>query len=333
MIFGLKNKNQLQQLSIRDFHGKRNKILLIRNARGIGDILNCRMLFKNFKTLMPDLHLTFACFGKYKELVEGHPYLDAVVDVEHVRKNEYIVSYDISRCCINYESQMMGQNKKHRCEIWAEHCGLPLQTTDMMLPFIDKKVMQSCYLELKQTKAASLQKHNKNGKSVLLAPLAYEFLRSLTKQQLTGTVELLRKKNLFVYGVHNCGIPLLRELEVPVLSGKSLAEWMGYIHAADYVVTVDTGTFHYAGGINKPMVGIFTHVDGKLRGKYYDFILVQKHRDNGDWPCGPCYNYLYCTHKKCENPKDLTTLRPCVTELTLGEIETGVDKMLEKWAI
>jgi len=119
-------------------------------------------------------------------------------------------------------------------------------------------------------------------------------------------------------------------MNIPTLVGRNLSDWMSYIYAADYVVTVDTANFHYAGGLNKPMTGIFTHVDGKLRGKFYDFILVQKHRDNGDWPCGPCYNYLYCTHSKCDKS---SKLRPCVTELSLMEIEEGINKMLNRWRI
>ncbi|NIQ15935.1 MAG: hypothetical protein GTO02_16535, partial [Candidatus Dadabacteria bacterium] len=142
MLLGLKKKKlpKLQeQLSLRDFHGKRNKVLITRNSRGIGDILNCRMLFKNFKKLAPELHLTFACFPEYIELVSDHPHVDNVISVEDINKNDYMASYDISTCCIHYESREMSNNRKHRAEIWAEHCGIWLEDHDMNLPFISKE--------------------------------------------------------------------------------------------------------------------------------------------------------------------------------------------------
>lgn len=341
MILGLKKKQKPPENSLRNFHSKRNKVLIIRNARGIGDILSARMLFKNFKDLNPKIHLTFACFEDYIQLVQGHPHIDEVVSIDRINKTDYMASYDISDCCIKYESREMSKNVKHRAEIWADHCGISIKDTNMFLPFIDKEKMLDGNLAVKQLRDTSQIKYNKTGPSVLFSPLAYEKLRSLSNELMADTVNFLRSKGLFVYSTHTAPVEVLQQLEVPILTGKSLADWMSYIHAADYVVTVDTSNFHYAGAIGKPLTGIFTHVDGKLRGKFYDFVLVQKHRDNGDWPCGgPCYNYLYCSHPKCDaqvvGPNNLRTplgLRPCVTELTADEIRVGVEKMLEKWPI
>lgn len=331
MILGLKKKPKPVENTLRSFYDKRNKILLIRDARGIGDILNCRMLFKNFKDQCPDLHLTFACFPQYAELVQDHPYLDAVIAIKDINKNDYMTSYDISKCCIQYESKEMSRNVKHRAEIWADFCGIKLEDHNMHLPYISKE---------KMLEGRSVINNLTKKKSVFFSPLAFENLRSLPADLIKETVKLLRNKGLFVYSAHNAPLEQLSSLGVPVLIGKSVSDWMSFIHAADYVVTVDTSNFHYAGAIGKPMTGIFTHVDGKLRGKFYDFILVQKHRDNGDWPCGPCYNYLYCSHPKCDaaivgpnNQRTPLGLRPCVTELTVAEIETGIGKMLEHWPI
>lgn len=341
MILGLKKKPKPTEPTLRDFYNKRNKVLIVRDARGIGDILNCRMLFKNFKTLEPDLHLTFACFEEYFELVKDHPCLDEVISIENIDKNNYMTSYDISNCCTKYESSEMNKNTKHRAEIWADHCGLSLKDHDMHLPFISREKLLDGSLSLKQLRNTSQLRHNNNGPNVLFSPIAYEKIRSLPDDRITEIVKYMRKKGLFVYSIHSAPISVLTALEVPVLTGRTFADWMSYIHAAHYVVTVDTSTFHYAGGINKPLTGIFTHVDGKLRGKFYDFVLVQKHRDNGDWPCGgPCYNYLYCSHPKCDAPvvgpnnqRTPLGLRPCVTELTMAEIEAGIDKMLDRWPI
>lgn len=320
------------KMPIKEFYDKRNKVLLIRNVRGIGDVLNCRMLFKEFKRVMPEMHLVFACYPEYEPLVKNHPYLDEFVDVKKVNKEDYLISYDISTCCIYHESLTTTKNDMHRADIWAEHCGLNLTNHDMFLPCIDPDIITCGRLRLQQLKQTSLSS-NRHGPTVLLCPKAHDVQRSLTHQQTVALVEILRRKGLFVFSNYPHKIATLEQINVPTITDSSLEEWMGYVHAADYVVTVDTGTFHYAGGIKKPLMGVFTHVDGKLRGKYYDFVLVQKHRDNGNWPCGPCYNYLGCTNSKCSNPSSLNQLRPCLTELTIEEMEEGVNKMLSKWRI
>lgn len=281
---------------------------------------------------MPDIHLTFACHQPYFELVKGHPYLDEVIDVRNFKRNDYMLSYDITACCIMYESRVGPSNTKHRAEIWAEHCGIPLQNTDMNLPFISQQHILDGRLALNQLRKASLSSENKDGPSALICPKAFERLRSLDEKQIVALVTALRKKGLFVYATHTHEIPVLKYLKVPLLNGETISQWMGFIHAADYVATVDTSCFHYAGGIGKPLLGIFTHVDGKLRGKYYNFVLVQKHRDNGNWPCGPCYNYLKCSNPNCTD-RSVTGLRPCQTELSSEEIEEGVEKMVKKWTI
>jgi ADP-heptose:LPS heptosyltransferase len=98
---------------------------------------------------------------------------------------------------------------------------------------------------------------------------------------------------------------------------------MSIIAAADYVISVDTAAFHLAGGLGKPLTGIFAWSDGKVYGKYFDFILVQKHRDNGNWDCGPCFKFNSC-------PKSREARKPCI-EFSVDEIYSGIEKMLEKW--
>jgi ADP-heptose:LPS heptosyltransferase len=92
----------------------------------------------------------------------------------------------------------------------------------------------------------------------------------------------------------------------------------------DYMITVDTAAFHLAGGLRKPLCGIFTFADGKVYGKHYDFTLVQKHRDNGNWECGPCFKFGNCI-------KSRKQLKPCLTEITETEIISGIDEMFKKW--
>jgi ADP-heptose:LPS heptosyltransferase len=318
-------------VSLREFHEKRNKILIVRNARGLGDILMHRMIFEDFKRVMPDMHLTFACPRKYHEVAKHHPFVDDVIDSTNVKLSDYLVSYDTSACCVRWENAHFPNADKHRADLWAEHCGVILTKHNMHVPFIDSETLDFGLFRVKQAKAMAPKLYNQNSPNVLFTPIAFDVQRTLTDEQIEGTVKYLKDKGYFVYSTHDARVEMLEDLGVPVLYGYNLRQWCSFIHAADYVVTVDTAVFHYAGGIRKPMTGIFTHVDGKYRGRYFDFVLVQKHRDNGDWPCGPCYNFAMCNHPKCENRLDYEEPRPCLTELTVGEITEGLEKMFAKW--
>jgi len=319
------------KLTLREFHERRNKILIIRTSRGIGDILTHRMVFEDFKLTMPEAYLVFACPAKYHELLLGHPYLDEVVDSARVNVTDYMISYNTSQCCILQESATAPFIDQTRPDIWAEHCGVKLTKHEMYLPFLTEERIQAG--EQRVNKLQGMMGYPRHNKRVLLCPAAFEPMRTLTDGQIERVVDYLRKKKLFVYATHTNDIPLLKQLGVPLLRNFSIQDWMSFIHAADYVVSVDTATFHYAGGIKKPLTGIFTYVDGKLRGKYYDFVLVQKHRDNGDWSCGPCFAWTECSHPKCQNPGPVFEQKPCMTELTVEEICQGIEKMLERWPV
>ena len=149
-------------------------------------------------------------------------------------------------------------------------------------------------------------------------------VKNLTSNQMEGTIKKLRELNCAIVATHTTDIPELTKMGVHVAYGTKLIEYFGVMNIADYVVSVDTGTFHFAGGMKKPLVGIFTFADGKVYGKHFDFELVQKHRDNGDWDCGPCYNWGNC-------PKTTKIPKPCLTEITNEMIADGIDRMFARW--
>ena len=50
----LKIHKASQDLSLNEFEGMRNKVLILRQAGGVGDILMQRMMFEGFKQIFPE---------------------------------------------------------------------------------------------------------------------------------------------------------------------------------------------------------------------------------------------------------------------------------------
>jgi ADP-heptose:LPS heptosyltransferase len=304
---------------IRQYYEDRNKILIFRQSGGLGDILVHRMIFEDFKRIMPDMKLIFACPKNYHDAVYDHPYIDELIDADTCNTSHYHFTYNTSSACCRYEVRMSPQSDKSRSDIWANHCGVELQNHEMHINLEDEYINEA---------REEIEKHrNHDGPSVLIAPITAMKNKNLLPFQIKGLVEGLRERGLFVFSTHTTSIPELAKYNVPVLQG-GIRKWMGYIYNADYVVSTDTSVFHCAGGLKKPLVGIYTFADGKVYGRYYDFFLVQKHReDDPCWTCGPCYNWPDCTKTKTPYPK------PCLTEITPQMILEKVDMMLNKWPI
>lgn len=311
-----KEKFKICQPSLADVYKNRDKILIVRSVGGLGDILMHRMMFEDFKIAMPSVKITFACPPQYIPAVTDHPFLHEVVDCRTVDASPFIVKYNTSSACGRYEMSIAPLADKNRSDIWAEHCGLMLTKHNMHINLEEE------YVEFGKRKLRELS----NKPIVLISPVSAMIGKNLLFHQLEGLVKELRKMDLFVCAIHNKSIPDCDRLQVPVISGISIRQWMGVINQADYVISVDSSCFHCAGGMGKPLVGIFTFADGVVYGKYYDFFLVQKHRKDGNWSCGPCYEWSKC-------PKSMNIQKPCLTELTSEMIVDKAKLMLEKWPL
>ena len=57
---------------MRDYYSRRNRILVVRDVGGLGDILMQRMMFEGFKRVMPECHLTWAVPQIYLQAASHH---------------------------------------------------------------------------------------------------------------------------------------------------------------------------------------------------------------------------------------------------------------------
>jgi ADP-heptose:LPS heptosyltransferase len=305
-----------RSLSIAEYYHKRNQILIRRDVGGLGDILMHRMLFENFKQLMPEAKIHFACPKSYHDAVIDHPFVDKVIATDEIKREDYMLTYNTTTACGNYESKLAPFSGDHRSDIWASVCGIPLKTHEMHIRLSEEEKSQGMDILNKNV--------HETGQRVLIAPVSAMENKNLQEWQIEGLIAGIRERGLCPVGIHTRKVKYLEKNNVPTIDGINLRQWMSVIHAADFVVSVDTSTFHCAGGLKKPLVGIFTFADGKVYGKYFDFHLVQKHRDlDVLWTCGPCYNWCAC-------PKTRSNPKPCLTEITVEMILDRVDRMINR---
>lgn len=304
-------------LNLGEFYEKRNKILIVRDCGGLGDIFMHRMMFEDFQSLMPLAEIHFACPKVYHDALIDHPFLAKILDSRSVDSSKYIIRYNTSTICGRYESSIAPRSDLHRSDIWAKQCGINLKNHNMYLSLTDEE---------KQWGKNRIEKERTHpGPTVCISPISSTRNKDMSPEQLDGVIRGLKERGCNVVGLHNVPIKTFTQNNVPCINKVRIREWMAVIYAADYIISVDTATFHCAGGFEKPLVGMFTWADGLVYGKYFDFCLVQRHRAiDPTWTCGPCYNWHAC-------PKTKDHLKPCVTEITSQMILEQVDKMFEKW--
>lgn len=304
-------------MTLRNYLDSRNQILILRLLGGLGDIFMHRMLFEDFKKAAPGISLHFACPVQYHDAVSDHPFLDKILDCSKVNLEDYRIHFNTSMACGRYETKIAPKSDLHRSDIWASHCGFNLKNHEMHFNLSsEEKIKAKNYF----------QQFGFNKKIVCLAPRSAMGSKDLSPEQTIQVANGLKEKGFEVFGLHSHIIPELKDAGIPQIVNVPIREWMAIIDQSDAIISVDTAAFHCAGGMKKPLIGIFSWADGKVYGKYFDFILIQKHRDHGNWDCGPCYNYTLC-------PKSRNLRKPCITEISSEEILFGFDVLNSKYAL
>ena len=64
---------------------KPKRILIVRTDR-IGDVILSTPVIKNLRNSFPDAYIAFMCRPYTKEIVEGNPYLDEVIEYDKNKK-------------------------------------------------------------------------------------------------------------------------------------------------------------------------------------------------------------------------------------------------------
>ena len=304
-------------IAIKDFYKKRNKILIKRECGGTGDILMQRMMFEDVVTKYPQVEINYAIPKAFHAVASNHPFVSPI-DINSYKEEDFGICFNTTTQCRIHEMKFGEKNQKHRSDIWAESFGVKLKNHNMHL--------KACPIKTEKFKN-HFKKNNK--KVVLLAttstPGFFGASKSLTHEQIFDLVSELKNRDYHVCTVHNEFQKVFQTADVEQFVDLEFEDWAALINSCDCVISIDTSTFHLTGGLKKPLVGIFSFTDGKVYGKYFDFVLVQKHRDNGNWDCGPCFNLHMCGKCKNQYPK------PCMTDLSAKQIMEGFELAKKKW--
>lgn len=319
-MFKLVKKKQKKPITLKDHYERRNKVLIKRVAGGFGDILMNRMMFEDLSQSFPGCELTFTCPNPYIELADDHPFAKAI-ELKDIQEEKYGIVYTTTTCCRVHEIRHGKNNTKNRSDIWAEYCGIKLQNHNMFLN------ARPDMLDVCQKFLAHANKDNKP--IILLATKStdddFGVSKSLLPQQIRDLVEKL-SPDYFIFTIHKEKQAIFDQLGIEQITSIHPQAWLALVDLSNYIISIDSATFHMAGGLKKPLVGIFTFTDGKVYGKYYDFVLVQKHRDNGNWDCGPCFNLDFC-------PKTSSYPKPCLYDLSSDDILQGFFEATKKWPV
>lgn len=300
--------------SIDDYKNKSKKVLFFRGIGGLGDVLMHRMMFYDIHKNLPGIEIHFAVPKEYIPAAVDHPYIDKVVDFNTVNTEDYLCWYNTTSACGRYECYRAPLADKHRSDIWANHCGLYLTEHKGYFQFS------------KEEKLFAQEFYKKRNNCCLFCPISAQDTKNLNDRQIDETIQEIRE----------CGAEPVVVLSKPpeckmnceLVTGLTIRQWMSIVSQAPWVVSVDTAMFHMAGMAGRALTGIFTWADGKVYGKYYDFTLIQKHRDNGDWDCGPCYIHPHCT--KLPPGASKYGRKPCLDLIDRDMLSQGIRTMFYK---
>ncbi len=303
-------------LDLGEFYEKRNKILITRAVGGLGDIFMHRMMFEDIKLLMPDCELHFACPKIYHDAVRDHPFIDCLLGSETIEPKDYIAHYNTTTICGRIEMQLAPSVSPHRTDIWSNHCGFNCSSHEMHIRLSEE--------EQEEAKRIIRSFKTDNKPLIVICPISAMQNKNLLPSQISFIVDHLRNMGFFVLGLHHHEVDELNKVDVPTAptAGRTRI-WMAILNEADYVVTVDTAAFHCAGGLKKPVLGIFSFVNGLAYGKYYPNIEIIQ----GPCPVGyqGCYNWSLCPIK--------TSPKPCITGVTESMLVERFNKLVERFPL
>lgn len=254
------------------------RLLLIRKLGGLGDILQTTALFPELFEQYPNIEVVYAVPPQYLELFEGHetklqiiPYdrvygpvgdhygpesIHHTAGIQNWALEEFDLIEDISSPCANWERLQVkygfqGLKWRNRMDRWSRWIGLELRETP-------ETIIRFTHEELKK---AEKRIRTTDKPVVIWSPISagrnrsYPWYREVKAK--------LEEEGAEVWYLHP------EKLGTETLTSLSLRQMGAFCAVADYIITMDTSTFHWGGLLRRPTLGLFNLLLGTSHAKYY----------------------------------------------------------------
>ncbi len=257
-----------------------------------------RMLFEDFRGKVK--HLSFACPLLYHPAIQDHPYVDEILDSNDLDLSGFPQIYNTSTICNSYENHIAPSSDLNRVDILAKYCNINIKNYNMYITLSPEEI------EFGREVVANIDRP-----VVAVCPISSMNTKNLAEDKIRLLCSEIHDLGMYPLGLHTSKID-----GIEYTFCGSIRQWMSVMNAVDYVISVDTSAFHLAGGLGKPVIGIFSIVNGRVYAKHYPTAEVVQ----GDCPWGHtgCYAWNQCGAAGIR--------KPCIDSIS-------VDNIIEKFKI
>jgi len=284
-------------------------LLVLRQQGGIGDILMQTMVWGNLRRQFPSSRLTYALPMQFHPLLEGNPYLDAVVTPAIAGRSRFDHVGDISQICGEVEN-VTRPCMTHRADIWGQHLGVVMETHELTYTiFPHEAAWAREYVALLRPKPI-----------VAIVPYSADKRKDLPDATTQAIIDGL------VVGL-GCEVVVLHHQPTQFRRAHAVSDlslrWLGaFLSVCDLVISVDTGPMHLAAALKRPTIALFGSEDGRVFTTYYPTVsLIQEFV----LECQPCWYRTPCLANDGHNSRP----GDCLLRLTPERVLTMAEERLK----
>ena len=306
---------------LKQFAHTDGKVLVKRSSGGLGDIIIHRMMFQDFKIVAPRARITVALPRQYMSVMQCHPFVDEVVDVEDVNDSDFAYVYDTTDIAGQYEYARLPNVDKHRSDIWAEAAGVRLRHHESFIRISDEE--KSMASELFQDDAGD------DRPRVAIAPRTASRHKNWDDDKWQAVIDHLDSAGYLVYSFHTQPTTFYNCSNV---RGLPIRMWMASVAACDYVITLATSVYCLANALHKPTIAIFGCEDLDVFGKHFpEMIPVQRRSGVDGWggqEC-PCWRNWCSLDPESNRHVNGEKQNLCMADIKAAEVIAAFDTLVK----
>lgn len=308
------------------------RVLAMRTKGGIGDIIMTLPVLEAIKKYYPHYVVDYACPDEFLPLLKNNPFTQNLFSVGAGNPNNYEITLDMTRECIQYEGRTMPDVKLNRSEIFGKLAGIkPADMPRTKLFLSDPQIHAGHHIDFKRSAQESrlLEFDGLSNKQMVIGicllssssvrsyPHGEELIENLLIEYPDALLCLFQKVDKVNFNHDR----LLK------FTDFSFADLMTIINRCDLFVGPDTGLTHIASSLRVPTIWLFTHIDGKVRTRGYDTSSIVQRTPP---PCelsDPCWYQFPCDPERTQ--REVEGAPPCAMALSPEMVMNKVRGVLD----